>query len=85
MRHIPILGAALLLALPGMVHGAADELSERDFFADLPVILSASRLAQSPLDAPAAVTVIDRETIRDSGFTELHDLFRLVPGFLVAD
>lgn len=48
-------------------------------------MLTASRIAQSPLDAPAPVTVIDWETIQASGFTELHDLMRLVPGFLVAD
>ena len=31
------------------------------FFSDIPVVLTASRMAQSPLDAPVAVTVIDRE------------------------
>lgn len=55
------------------------------FFSEIPVVLTASRMAQSPLDAPVAVTVIDRELIRASGFTEIHDLLRLVPGFLVAD
>jgi iron complex outermembrane receptor protein len=55
------------------------------FFDDIPIVLTASRLAQSPLDAPAAVTIVDREMIEASGFTELHDLLRLVPGFLVAD
>ena len=55
------------------------------FFSDIPVVLTASRMAQSSLDAPVAVTVIDREMIRASGFTEIHDLLRLVPGFLVAD
>ncbi|MBN8442469.1 MAG: TonB-dependent receptor [Thauera sp.] len=60
---------------------AADAL----FFGDVPIVLTASRMEQSPLDAPAAVTVIDREMIAASGFTELHDLLRLVPGFLVAD
>lgn len=60
-------------------------LSEAAFLGDMPVVLTASRLAQSPLDAPAPVTVIDRDMIRASGFTEIHDLFRLVPGFLVAD
>lgn len=64
--------------------GAAD-LSEDMYFSEWPVVLTASRIAQSPLDAPAPVTVIDRETIQASGFTEVHDLFRLVPGFLVAD
>jgi iron complex outermembrane receptor protein len=51
----------------------------------LPMVLTASRLAQSPLDAPAPVTIIDREMIRASGFTEIHDLMRLVPGFVVAN
>jgi iron complex outermembrane recepter protein len=55
------------------------------FYDSLPVVLTASRLAQSPLDAPAPVTIIDREMIDASGFTEVHDLMRLVPGFLVAD
>ncbi|KAA3654421.1 MAG: TonB-dependent receptor [Proteobacteria bacterium] len=35
--------------------------------------------------APAPVTLIDREMIEASGFTEIHDLLRLVPGFQVAD
>ena len=65
----------------GMGAAQASEL----FFSDIPVVLTASRMAQSPLDAPVAVTVIDRGMIRASGFTEIHDLLRLVPGFLVAD
>lgn len=81
------LGGTLLLASVGVVGPAAggDRLSEQTFLEELPVVLSASRLAQSPHDAPAAVTVIDREAIRASGFTEIHDIFRLVPGYLVAD
>lgn len=55
------------------------------FFSEIPMVLTASRLAQSPLDAPAPVTVIDREMIVASGFNEIHDLLRLAPGFLVAD
>ena len=55
------------------------------FFDEIPLVLTASRLAQSPLDAPAPVTIIDREMIAASGFTEIHDLLRLAPGFLVAD
>lgn len=65
---------------------AADfPLDESIFIDEVPIVLSASRMAQSPLDAPAPVTVIDREMIRASGFSEIHDLLRLVPGFLVAD
>ena len=63
----------------------AAEVAEDLFLADLPTVLTASRIGQSTLHAPAPVTVIDRDTIRASGFTEIHDLFRLVPGFLVAE
>jgi iron complex outermembrane receptor protein len=63
----------------------SNDKSDIDFLADIPMVLTASRISQSPLDAPAAITVIDRETILDSGFTEIQDIFRLVPGFLVAD
>jgi len=65
--------------------GAAAELSEDLYLADMPMVLTASRIEQSALDAPAPVTVIDRETIRASGLVEIHDLMRLVPGFQVAD
>jgi iron complex outermembrane receptor protein len=59
--------------------------SEADYLDDLPVVLSASRLSQPQQDAPAAVTVIDQEMIRASGFREIPDLFRLVPGFSVSN
>ncbi len=72
----------IVWACPGPAWAA---VTESDFLDDLPVVLTASRIAQTPLDAPAAITVIDRQMIRASGFTEIHDLFRLVPGFLVAD
>jgi len=85
MRRFSLIASSLIFAWPWIARGAEGNLSEQVFFEDMPVVLSASRLAQSPLDAPAAVTVLDRETIRASGFTEIHDLFRLVPGFLVAD
>lgn len=74
------LAAVLCLIGPGAAVAAADL-----FFNDIPLVLTASRLARSPLDAPAPITVIDRELIAASGFTEIHDLLRLVPGFLVAD
>lgn len=77
-------GCLFLLAVWG-INAAADALTEEIFLADLPQVLTASRIATSPLDAPAPVTVIDRETIRASGFTEIHDVLRLVPGYLVAD
>ena len=47
-------------------------------------MLSASRLSQPVNEAPAAVTVIDEDMIRASGFRDIPDLLRLVPGFTVA-
>lgn len=60
-------------------------VTEKDFLADMPVVLSASRLDQPLDEAPSAMTVIDRETIRASGYRNIADLFRLVPGFYVSD
>lgn len=71
---------ALLLAPPAQ---AAVELSEADFLAEMPTVLSASRLAQSVMDAPNAITVIDRRQIEASGYRNLADLFRLAPGMYV--
>jgi iron complex outermembrane receptor protein len=81
LRRLPF----LLVTAVWAGAAASDGLTEAIFLADLPQVLTASRIATSPLDAPAPVTVIDRETLRASGFTELHDLLRLVPGYLVAD
>jgi iron complex outermembrane receptor protein len=73
------LGGALACSAP--VRAA---VSEADFLEDLPVVLSASRLSQPTSEAPAAVTIIDQDMIRASGFRDIPDLLRLVPGFTVA-
>lgn len=62
---------------------AKPALTEQDFFGEVPMVLTVSRLAQPVSEAPAAVTVIDRDMIRASGFRDLADLFRFVPGFYV--
>lgn len=62
----------------------ADNLSEEDYLGEVPRVLTVSRLSQSLADAPSAVTVIDRETIRASGIVDLPEIFRLVPGMYVA-
>lgn len=59
-------------------------VTEADFFDEMPVVLSVSRLSQPLNEAPAAVTVIDQDMIRASGFRDIPDLLRLVPGFSVA-
>jgi len=76
-----------LLLSPGSALGAPQQepsLEETLFFSDIPTIVTATRLSQSVASAPVAATVIDREMIDASGFTEVSDLMRLVPGFHVA-
>lgn len=69
----------LPLLLAGVCSSA---LADEDvFFAELPVVGSVSRLQQRLADAPASVSVIDRDMIRASGGRSLNDIFRLVPGF----
>jgi iron complex outermembrane recepter protein len=62
---------------------ADDSFSEQAYLQDFPVVLSASRLSQPLSEAPNAMTVIDRRTIKASGFRTIADLFRLVPGMYV--
>lgn len=76
------LAGALLPGVAWAQQAPATEASERDYFEDLPVVLSVSRLAQPLNEVPGAVTVIDRELIRRSGAREVAELLRLVPGFL---
>jgi len=73
------------MALSVLSAGAAEPplLSEQDFLAELPMVLTASRLAQPQAEAPAAVTIIDRQMIDASGARNLSELLRLVPGFQV--
>jgi iron complex outermembrane recepter protein len=90
-NKIYVLLVSLLTALPIQVIAEeeaypvalADNLSEDDYLGELPKVLTVSRLAQSAADAPSAVTVIDRATIRASGAVEIPELFRLVPGMYV--
>ncbi|MDX2350209.1 MAG: TonB-dependent receptor [Porticoccus sp.] len=62
---------------------AKDSLTEEDLLADIPMVVAATRLPQPVTDTPVAITVIDRQMIDASGFLEIPDLLRLVPGFQV--
>ncbi|WP_306603075.1 TonB-dependent siderophore receptor [Azonexus sp.] len=65
-----------------LVSAFSSAMADEDiFFAELPVVGSVSRLQQRLADAPASVSVIDRDMIRASGVRSLNDIFRLVPGF----
>lgn len=68
-------GAAAAQAQPASV------LSEQDFLAEVPMVLSVARLPQRLDETPGAVTILDRNWIRQSGARDLADLLRLVPGF----
>lgn len=79
IRPLAVACGLLLCATPGI----AKELSETDFFNEWPSVLTASRIEQPVMDAPNAVTVIDRRLIEASGYRNISDLFRLVPGMYV--
>ena len=84
VRLAAIMAVWLLPAAPGWAaEDAQPLLSEEEFTSELPVVLTASRLAQPLDETPAAVTVIDRQMIDASGVRNLSEVFRLVPGFLV--
>lgn len=77
--------AGVLFFCLAMQNGwAADSPNEQDYFQELPVVLSASRLSQPLSEAPNAMTVIDRKMIVASGFRTIADLFKLVPGMYVS-
>lgn len=79
-------GFACLAALPAaaIAGETAFPLTEADFFAPMPTVLSAARLVQPLSDAPVAMTVIDREMIEASSAISVPELLRLVPGFQVS-
>jgi len=58
--------------------------AEDDDFANVPIVLTASRLKQPLNEAPGAMTVIDRKTILMSGGRTLADVLRLVPGYMAS-
>ncbi|MEW5769604.1 MAG: TonB-dependent receptor [Pseudomonadota bacterium] len=75
-----------LLLLSGAAHALEDAVSRADeslYLQELPIVLTPSRLPQPLDEAPAAVTVIDRELIRATGYRDLPRLFRLVPGMQI--
>ena len=74
-----------MLAFCQLALAADAAVSEKAFLQDFPVVLSASRLSQPLAEAPNAMTVIDRDMIRASGFRTIADLFMLVPGMYVGN
>ena len=75
----------LFLAMPaqGAENAPLNAAAEDYYFQDMPVVLTASRLSQPLSEAPSAMTVIDREMIKASGFRTVPELMQLVPGMYV--
>lgn len=77
------IGLAISLLHCSFVQASGHLASDEDFFADIPMVISATRLAQPISETPTSTTIIDRETIEASGMLEIADVLRLVPGFQV--
>ncbi len=88
-HYLPVLAACLATTLHSADTWATDmvlaQLEDENYFLDeVPMVLTATRLSQPQYEAPVAVTVIDRATIEATGYLDIPDLLRLVPGFQVA-
>lgn len=72
-----------LLLLTALLGGPA---MADDLFVDsqnLPQVLTATRLKQSPAAVPGSMTVLDSELIHASGARDIPELLRLVPGMMI--
>jgi outer membrane receptor protein involved in Fe transport len=85
-RPLGLLALLTLLSAPTTALAGTDGEtdSELSLYSPLPVVLYSTRLKQPARDAPLAVTVIDRATIRASGAQDIPSLLRLVPGMEIA-
>jgi len=84
VRKILPAAFTLAFALQAPLGRAQTPLASEDaYLQELPVVLTASRLAQRQSEAPNAITVIDRKMIDASGFRTIPELLRLVPGMYV--
>lgn len=80
----PLSALSLSLASPlVLANEDFSDFTEADLFADIPEVISATRLPQRLTETPASITIIDREQIDASGATQIVDLLRLVPGMQV--
>ena len=82
-RHPRVALASLLWLVVWPCVAQTSASTDDVFTQDLPLVLTASRLAQPVSEAPSAVTIIDRKMIVASGFRTVPELMRLVPGMYV--
>lgn len=76
---LPVVCAAE--AVTGSGAATLGTVSESDYLAEVPTVISVSRIAQSLADTPGAVTVLDQQFIRMSGARDVVSLLAYVPGF----
>ncbi len=74
---------SILFSMPNIAHADYEDDSVGFFNNEIPIVLSATRLAQPQTEAPATITIIDRQMIKLSGAKEIPEIFRLVPGMHV--
>jgi len=77
VKNLHILGGLACL----LAQAASAAVSEIDYLADVPTVISVSRLAQTVEDTPGAVTILDRTFIRMTGARNVVEVLRFVPGF----
>ena len=69
------------VATTGPLHAVDD--AGLDYFSELPLVLTPSRMPQTLNRAPAAMTVIEADLIHAAGYRDLPRILRLVPGMQV--
>ena len=74
-----ILESPYIFAQEAMMMAAAPK-RELMMFEEIPMVVSASKIAQPLIKAPAAISIISKEDIENMDYEHLWDLFRRVPG-----
>lgn len=82
-QKISVLLSGIVVSTVTASEPDSDLLSAHDYFSELPLVFSASRIDQPINQSPAAVTIIDRDMIDASGARSIADILRLVPGMMV--
>lgn len=82
-------GALSLAAAPGVWSQELEATTGGNgfysFSDEVPEVLTTTRLRQPKVRVPGTTTVIEGDLIRDLGITSLVEIFRLVPGMVVAE
>ncbi len=73
----------LLIAAPHL-HATAGEEYPDDFNFELDTVITPTRTKLAIVDSPVSVTKLDAKKVFYLGLKEFEDIFRLVPGFIVA-